>query len=77
MSLVFISFFTLHSSFRKNNSPACHWFFRNDVTKGRRVILVMQCVSEEKQIPLHKRRIPWIPYILIIFTAIELKFQPL
>jgi len=66
MSLVFTSFFILHSYFRKNKSPAC----RNEVTKGCRVILVMQCVSEEKQIPLHKRRILQIPYISLIFAAL-------
>jgi len=76
MSLVFISFFTLHSYFHKNKSPACHWFVSNDVTKRRRVILVMQYISEVKQIPLHKRRILQIPYISVMFVAIQLKFQP-
>jgi len=73
-----IYFFTLHTYFRKKyyKSPACHWFFRKDVTKRRRVILAMQCVSEEKQIPLHKRRILQIPYTSLTFAAIQLKFQP-
>lgn len=76
MSLVFLSFFTLHSYFRKNKSTACHWLFRNDVTEGHRVILAMQCVSEEIHIPLHKRRILRIHYISMAFAATQIKFQP-
>ena len=76
MSLVFAYFFTLHSYFCKNKSPACHWIYRNDVTKRRLMTPVTPFVCEGKQIPLHKRRILQIPYTSIIFAAIHLKLQP-